>query len=35
MGDARRITETLGRRGLGSVSGYTKIIDLRRREASV
>ena len=25
--------ETLGHRGLGSVSGYTKITDLRRREA--
>jgi integrase/recombinase XerD len=33
MGDARLTAETLGHRGLGSVSGYTKITDLRRREA--
>ncbi len=34
MGDARLTAETLGHRGLGSVSGYTKITDQRRREAS-
>jgi site-specific recombinase XerD len=33
MGDARLTAETLGHRGLGSVSGYTKITDARRREA--
>src|SRR5947209_4240923 len=33
MGDARLTAETLGHRGLGSVSGYTKITDQRRREA--
>ncbi|MGA8520215.1 MAG: hypothetical protein WB735_19195, partial [Pseudonocardiaceae bacterium] len=27
MGDARLTAETLGHRGLGSVSGYTKITD--------
>lgn len=33
MGDARLTAETLGHRGLASVSGYTKITDARRREA--
>jgi integrase/recombinase XerD len=33
MGDARLTAETLGHRGLASVSGYTKITDQRRREA--
>ena len=33
MGDARLTAETLGHRGLASVSGYTKITDGRRREA--
>ena len=33
MGDARLTAETLGHKGLGSVSGYTKITDARRREA--
>lgn len=33
MGDARLTAETLGHRGLASVSGYTKITDSRRREA--
>jgi site-specific recombinase XerD len=33
MGDARLTADTLGHRGLGSVSGYTKISDQRRREA--
>lgn len=33
MGDARLTADTLGHRGLGSVSGYTKITDARRREA--
>ena len=33
MGDARLTADTLGHRGLGSVSGYTKITDQRRREA--
>jgi site-specific recombinase XerD len=33
IGDARLTAETLGHRGLGSVSGYTKITDQRRREA--
>jgi integrase len=33
MGDARLTAETLGHRGLASVSGYTKITDTRRREA--
>jgi site-specific recombinase XerD len=33
MGDARLTAETLGHRGLGSVSVYTKSTDLRRREA--
>ena len=33
MGDARLTAETLGHRGLGSVSGYTKITDARKREA--
>ena len=33
IGDARLTAETLGHRGLGSVSGYTKITDARRREA--
>jgi len=33
MGDARLTAETLGHRGLASVSGYTKITDVRRREA--
>ncbi len=33
MGDARLTAETVGHRGLGSVSGYTKITDQRRREA--
>ncbi|HZE02834.1 MAG TPA: tyrosine-type recombinase/integrase [Pseudonocardiaceae bacterium] len=33
MGDARLTAETLGHRGLGSVSGYTKVTDQRRREA--
>ncbi|MBA2472071.1 MAG: tyrosine-type recombinase/integrase [Pseudonocardiales bacterium] len=33
MGDARLTAEILGHRGLGSVSGYTKITDQRRREA--
>jgi site-specific recombinase XerD len=33
MGDARLTAETLGHRGPGSVSGYTKITDQRRREA--
>jgi hypothetical protein len=33
MGDARLTAETLGHRGLGSVSGYTKITDQRRCEA--
>jgi hypothetical protein len=34
MGDARLTAETLGHRGLGSVSGHTTITDQRRREAS-
>jgi hypothetical protein len=34
IGDAHLTAETLGHRGLGSVSGYTKITDQRRREAS-
>ena len=33
VGDARLTAETLGHRGLGSVAGYTKITDRRRREA--
>ena len=33
MGDARLTAETLGHRGLASISGYTKITDQRRREA--
>jgi site-specific recombinase XerD len=33
VGDARLTAETLGHRGLGSVAGYTKITDARRREA--
>lgn len=33
MGDARLTAETLGHRGLASVSGYTQITDARRREA--
>lgn len=33
MGDARLTADTLGHRGLASVSGYTKITDARRREA--
>jgi hypothetical protein len=33
IGDARLTAETLGHRGLASVSGYTKITDARRREA--
>lgn len=33
MGDARLTAETLGHRGLGSVSGYTKITSQRRRQA--
>jgi site-specific recombinase XerD len=33
MGDARLTAETLGHRGLASVSGYTKITGARRREA--
>jgi len=33
MGDARLTADTLGHRGLGSVRGYTKITDARRREA--
>jgi site-specific recombinase XerD len=33
IGDTRLTAETLGHRGLGSVSGYTKITDQRRREA--
>ncbi len=33
MGDARLTVDTLGHRGLASVSGYTKITDARRREA--
>jgi len=31
--DARLTAETLGHRGLGSVAGYTKITDARRRQA--
>jgi site-specific recombinase XerC len=30
MGDARLTAETLGHRGLGSVSGYTEITDQHR-----
>ena len=33
VGDARLTAETLGYRGLGSVAGYTKITDQRRRAA--
>lgn len=33
MGDARLTADTLGHRGLGSVSGYTKVSDQRRRVA--
>jgi integrase/recombinase XerD len=33
MGDARLTAETLGHKGLASVSGYTKITDARKREA--
>jgi integrase len=33
MGDAWLTAETLGHRGLASVSGYTKITDQRRHEA--
>jgi len=33
VGDARLTAETLGHRGLGSVAGYTKISDSRRRQA--
>jgi hypothetical protein len=33
MGDARLTAKTLGHRGLGSVSGYTKITDQRRRQS--
>ena len=33
MGDARLTAETLGHRGLGSLSGHTTITDQRRREA--
>ena len=33
MGDARLTAETLGHRGLASVSGYTKITDARKHEA--
>ncbi len=33
VGDARLTAETLGHRGLGSVSGYTKLTDGRRRKA--
>lgn len=33
IGDARLTAETLGHRGLGSVSGYTKLTDSRRRKA--
>ncbi len=33
MGDARLTAETLGHKGLGSVSGYTAITDAKRREA--
>lgn len=33
MGDARLTADTLGHRGWGSVSGYTKVSDQRRRAA--
>jgi integrase/recombinase XerD len=33
MGDARLTAETLGHRGLGSIAGYTKISDAKRKEA--
>jgi integrase/recombinase XerD len=33
MGDARLTAETLGHHRLGSVSGYTRITDARKREA--
>ncbi|MBV8526823.1 MAG: tyrosine-type recombinase/integrase [Candidatus Dormibacteraeota bacterium] len=33
MGDARLTAETLGHRGLGSVAGYTKVSNQRRRDA--
>jgi integrase len=33
MGDARLTADTLGHRGLGSVAGYTKVSDRRRRVA--
>ena len=33
VGDARLTAETLGHRGLGSVAGYTKVSDRKRRAA--
>lgn len=33
IGDARLTAETLGHRGIGSVTGYTKVSDRRRRGA--
>jgi hypothetical protein len=33
MGDARLTAETLGHKGLGSISGYTAVTDAKRREA--